>query len=635
MLLSMRDGVKNSKWLKYIIIGVISVPFVLFGIGSYLGGGGDYHAARVNGNDVSLRVYEQIYAQQRDRLRQAFGGQIPEGLGGEFLRQQALDTAITQEVLLQHADSNGYALSDEQLAREISSAAAFDAGNGFDRDMYQRQLQSMGLSIPQFEQQMRRDVAMGQLRRGVSLSAFSLPGERQRLAELRAQQRRVGLITFPLAPLMADIQPGDDELREYFDAAQLRYQHPEKVRVDYIELRVDDLAAEIDIVDEDLRALYEQTRGNYLVPEERSASHILLSLDGGDDESVVAEAKALRARIESGESFADLAREYSTDPGSAEQGGSLGSFARGVMVPEFEEAAFSLDIGEISQPVRSDFGVHLIRVDQITAERGKTFDEVRGELETDFRRREAGNLFFDRVEQLGNAAYENSGSLQPAADASGLSIGSSDWIDANSGDGIGRFAEVRRAAFAAEVFGKGLNSEVLELADDHVVVLRVKEQQAARPKTFDEVRDEVAEALRRERAEVLLEERVTAALAALRDGAEPQAVAAERAGEWMPPQWVGRDGGGEVAPAAVQRLFRLPQPGEAPVYGEAALPGGDRALLVFSELRSGEIEEQPAQQIAQAEQRRGSVEYGALIETLRSRAEVERNLALLEELENR
>ncbi len=635
MLLSMRDGVKNSKWLKYIIIGVISVPFVLFGIGSYLGGGGDSYAAKVNGNEVSLRVYEQIYAQQRDRLRQAFGGQIPEGLGGEILRQQALDTAITQEVLLQHATDNGYALSDEQLASAISSISAFDSGNGFDREIYQRQLQSMGLSVAQFEQQMRRDVAVDQLRRGVSLSAFSLPGERQRLAALRAQQRRAGLIAFSLAPLMAEIHPDDDELREYFAAEQARYQHPEKVRVDYIELRVDDLAAEIDVVEDDLRALYEQTRGNYMVPEERSASHILLSLDDDPEETVIAEAQALRARLDAGESFAELAREYSEDPGSSAQGGSLGSFARGVMVPEFEEAAFSLGVGEISQPVRSDFGIHLIRVDEITAERGKTYDEVRDQLEADFRRSEAENLFFDRVEQLGNAAYENSGSLQPAADASGLEISSSDWFDANSGEGIGAFAEVRRTAFSAEVRGEGLNSEVLELADDHVVVLRVKEQQAARPKTFDEVRDEVAEALRVERAEAQLAERVAAALEALRAGESPELVAQAQGGDWREPQWVGRNGGDDIAPAAVQRLFRLPQPADAPVYGEAVLPGGDRAVLVFSELRSGEIEELPAQQIAQAEQRRGSIEYAALVETLRGRAEVERNLTLLEELENR
>lgn len=640
MLLSFRDSVKNSKWLKYAIIGVISVPFVLFGIGSYFGGGGDIFAAKVNDSEVSLQAYEQVYNQQRNRLRQAFGGKLPDAFSGDFLRQQALETAITQEVLLQTSNNNGFRLSDADLADEVSSIEPFHVDGSFNKSRYEQQLQSMGMSARQFEAQMRQDVTIDQLRRGISTTAFLLPSERSQLDGLRAQQREVASLTFQLAPYVAAAEASEEEQAKYFSDNAERYQHPEQVRVEYIELDAKVLESSIAVMDEDLRSLYDTRQASYVVPEERAASHILIAVDADASEEALADATAkaeeLRGQLGAGGDFAALAREYSDDPGSADMGGDLGSFPRGTMVPEFEDTLFAMNEGDVSEPVRTEFGFHIIRLDAVTPQRGKIFEEVRDELVAEFRKQEAENLFFDRSEALGNAAYENSGSLVPAADTTGLEIQTSDWIHAGATAGIARFDQVRRAAFGAEVLSENLNSEVLEVGPNHVIVLRLKEHQAARPKALEEVREAVIQAVKREKATAALKAEVATALESLRGGGSAEALAESEAVAYTAPRWVDRRGQGEP-PALVQRLFRLSKPSAGvPNLAEATLSGGDRVVLIFSAVRVDPADQATDDsRMLQEANRRGTVEYGALTDSLKQRADIVRNTRLLEELEDR
>jgi len=395
MLLDLRDGIRNSKWLKYLLVTVICIPFALFGIGSYFSGGGPDYAAKVNGEKVSLGAFQNAYQTENARMRQMFGGQIPEGFNAvSMIGNQAMNSVITQEVLRQSTVENGLA------------------------------------------EQYRVDLVMQQLQNTSMSTSFALPNEEDRVKTLRDQKRKLSYISLDVAKKAESIEVSDDDISAHYDENTSLYNNPEKVIIEYIELNIDDLKGDIEVTDADLNGYYDSNKSQWVAPEQRDASHILLSLDSDASDSDVeekeAEALALIDRLNAGEAFEDLAREFSDDTGSAENGGSLGEFGQGVMVPPFEEAAFSMQEGELSAPVRSDFGFHIIKLNKIIAERGKSFDEVKEEVEDLFRSEAAETRYFEVSEQLQNAAYENSDSLEPAADETGLEVETSDWVDSTT-----------------------------------------------------------------------------------------------------------------------------------------------------------------------------------------------------------
>jgi len=400
MLLDLRDGIRNSKWLKYLLVTVICIPFALFGIGSYFSGGGPDYAAKVNGEKVSLGAFQNAYQTENARMRQMFGGQIPEGFNAvSMIGNQAMNSVITQEVLRQSTVENGLAVSDEDVAKNLFAIDAFNVDGKFDTERYQLQLQSMGVSAAEFEEQYRVDLVMQQLQNSIMSTSFALPNEEDRVKTLRDQKRKLSYISLDVAKKAESIEVSDDDISAHYDENTSLYNNPEKVIIEYIELNIDDLKGDIEVTDADLNGYYDSNKSQWVAPEQRDASHILLSLDSDASDSDVeekeAEALALIDRLNAGEAFEDLAREFSDDTGSAENGGSLGEFGQGVMVPPFEEAAFSMQEGELSAPVRSDFGFHIIKLNKIIAERGKSFDEVKEEVEDLFRSEAAETRYFE------------------------------------------------------------------------------------------------------------------------------------------------------------------------------------------------------------------------------------------------
>jgi len=287
MLLDLRDGIRNSKWLKYLLVTVICIPFALFGIGSYFSGGGPDYAAKVNGEKVSLGAFQNAYQTENARMRQMFGGQIPEGFNSvSMIGNQAMSSVITQEVLRQSTENNGFAVS----------------------------LQSMGVSAAEFEEQYRVDLVMQQLQSSIVSSGFSLPGEEDRIKGLRDQKRNLAYITLDVAKTAETLEISDDDISAHYDDNLSQYNNPEKVTIEYIELNIDDLKADIEVTDADLNGYYDQNKAQWVAPEQRDASHILLSLDSDASDSAVeeklAEANGLIDKLNTGESFEDLAKEF-------------------------------------------------------------------------------------------------------------------------------------------------------------------------------------------------------------------------------------------------------------------------------------------------------------------------------------
>ena len=509
MLQSFGDKVKGSKVLSYLIIGIISVPFALFGIQSYLGGYGEPVAATVNKTEISVRELDREAQNQRQRLAQNFGGKIPAAFDApELFRNQALDSLIKKKVLEQYLDQYKYAISNQDLSSKILEDENYLKDGKFDKEFYEAQIASLGYSVPQFEMVMREYARLNQIQNGIISSSFILTSENDRLTNLKNQKRALTYYELKSADFTEQVTVSDSEIETYYDKNKTRYKYPEKVKIDYIELKISEVANQINVTEDDIKAQYETNKELYKSKETRNASHILLKVRSSDDDSTRDAIKekmlTLRARIESGEDFADVAKAESQDIGSKSKGGELGKVAIGDMVQPFEEALFSMNIGDLSEPVLSNFGYHLIYLTDINTPAIQPYSEVRNDLEKDLKLKEADSIFYDLSEKIANQSYENTDNLEAASEVSNIAIKTSDWIEKNTFTGLVANRKVKDAIYSQQVFNDRQNSDLIELADDHVMVLRINEFVEAKQKTLSEVYEVVKKELITSKAEALL-----------------------------------------------------------------------------------------------------------------------------------
>jgi len=643
MLLDLRETVRSSKPIKYTLITLICIPFVLFGIGSYFSGGSAPSVATVNGEEITQPQLDAATQRQRQQLAQLFGGQLPEAFADETaLRGQALEQIVTQRVLEETVADQRFAVGDATLGRAIRELPAFQVDGQFDRQTYDLQVRSSGLSVPDFEQSFRDDTALNQFRLGVVDTSFTLPGEAARMNALASQTRTIDAVRFDLDAAKSSVEPSDEAVAAWFEENAASYVFPERVKIEWIELDAATIAAGIDVTDEEAQARYEENRSSYVRPEQREASHILLALDLDADEDEVAEKQAVldsaSERIADGETFATLAAELSEDVGTADSGGSLGVISSDMGMPEFEAAVFALAAeGDVSEPVRTSFGLHLVRLDKIVPEAGKPFDEVREEILENMRSSQAEREFFDLRSELTELVFDESTSLEPAADATGLEVQGSDWLDVDTVADAGPLLSnpaILPAALDPEVREAGNNSELIEVGPRHVVALRVTESEEPRPKTLDDVRDQVIDEIKAEQAGTRLDELAAAALESLETpdvdvaalvADEPLAEAL--AGETLERQSTVLDGN------VVAAIFALPRPTEdTPLTATATLEDGDRVAYALRSVDEPPVAEAASEVdpsapgggvLAGADPRLGNVEFEALLGSLRERADVE------------
>ena len=634
MLLDLRETVRNSKPIKYTLITLICIPFALVGIGSYFSGGSATPVAEVNGQPIVPQQLERAYQQQRQQLARMFGGQLPPALANEtLLREQALEQLITQQVLESEVENQRFAVGDETLGRAIRELPNFQVDGKFDSETYQLQLRSSGLSVPAFEQSYRDDTAINQFRSGISDTSFTLPQEADQLAALARQTRTIEAVRFDFEKAKSGIESTEEEIVAYFEANKDSYTFPQRAKIEYIELNVNDLADAVDVSEAEAQTYYDENRANFIRPEQRDASHILLSSDEGDADDQVAELAKVKARIEAGESFGDLAKEISDDVGSADLGGSLGTISPGSMVAAFEEAVFSLEeVGAVSDPVVTEFGVHLIKLDAILPEAGKPFEEVSADIIDTLKQDEADSSYFELRELLIEYSFDNPDSLEAARDATGLEIKSSDWLDSDTDSGpLLSNPQVVQAMFSDEVLQDEINSELIEVEPRHVVVLRVTEHEGPRPKTIDDVRDEVADTLNGEKA--------TESLSALRDAAIEKLVAGSSASEIAGSddfataieQVVVDRTSTEFDRNVISEVFGLPKPGGDVVTHISAAANGDLLALRLDSIDIPKAPDESSDSAAPvrgvveagADPRRGGTEFEVFLQSLRAQAEID------------
>ena len=403
MLQSFKDRLRTSRWLGYVIVGAISIPFALWGIQAYMGGGGQTTVAEVNGQPIPAAEVERQVSQRRQMLRQRFGGELPAMFTDQLIRRQVVEQLVARELLRQTAAEANLQVDAETLSREIRGQSWFQRDGSFDRELYRQTLAQSGLSPAQYESGMRESQRLRQLRQGVVDSAFVLPGEAERLARLQRQERLVTSLRYPRSAAREAVEVDDAAIEQFYEQHKDRYRTPEQVRLAYLELDLEALASQVEVTEDELRQAYEERRDRARQQTAREAAHILIEPadDGGAAarEQALAEARKLRQRIvEEGADFAEVARKHSDDPGSSDQGGNLGYITRGTMVEPFEKALFSLpEPGAVSEPVATTYGYHLIKLLDERKQEAASFAEARDELEQDLRRRRAEERFYERL----------------------------------------------------------------------------------------------------------------------------------------------------------------------------------------------------------------------------------------------
>lgn len=628
MLQIIRD--RAQSWIAWVIVLLIIIPFALWGVQSYLGGSGETHVAEINGTKISQRDLQVAFQQQQQRMREVLKENFREDMFPEKrMRMQALQGLIQRELMLQAATESGLYVGDAALVNAIHDIEAFQQDGAFSQELYQQLLARQGMSRSLFETSMRRDMVLQQYYAAMARSDFATAYERELQQRLKGQTRDLGYLTVSYSKFLDKAEVTDEAVEKFYTERTELFRTQETVTLDYLELSVAKLMEGVPVDEAVIKERYEAQKDNYRTPEQRRASHILIQVAADADEQTEQAARSkideLYEQIKGGASFADLAKKHSDDPGSAAQGGDLGFFGVGIMDPAFEKATFALSPGGLSEPVRSSFGYHLIKLEEVKGGGTKSFEEVREAIGNEIKRESAEKVFYEQAEQLANLSYEFPDSLNEAAKQLAMEVKTSPALPRSGGAGIFANPKLMETAFGEDVLQRGNNSEVIEVSPDHLVVLRINTHTPSARQPLEEVRANVVQRLKEEQARAQATDKALEALSRLRGGAQPEEVAEETGAEWKRLEAVTREQS-EVNRMVLNRAFAMPRPAspEQPSLEKIQLGRGDQAVIVLYNVKDGEpgAEEQPSQQPS-LQMANGEASFAALLQAIRARSEID------------
>lgn len=563
MLQTIRD--RMSGPIVWGIIGFLVLLFAVWGIGvqSFIGGGGNPTVAQVGSVEITQAQYRNAYDRAYQQLVQMMGDRFsPDKVDLPKFRQGVLDNMIRTALLDQYAKRAGYRASDQALYDYLSNIPAFQDNGQFSPKTYRAMLARNGMSAPQFESQLRDSLRVEQLRDTVLDTALVVPKQAQTAWRISHQSRDFTSVVFDPAKYVSDVKISDEQVRKQYDSDKTRYVAPLKVKLSYVELAQSALKPATPPTPDMLKSIYDaQKASRFTVPAERHASHILIPF-GKDPEAAHKKIEAIAKQLDQGADFASLAKSDSQDPGSKDKGGDLGWVKPGMTDPAFEKALFALSKpGQVSDPVKTKFGWHLIKLDGVRPEHTLAFDDpqVQKELTATYDSRASAKQFQADSDKLSELAFENPASLEPVAKALGLKVQTSDWITRNSSDGIAANKPVLDAAFSQPVLKDGENSKPLQIGPADLMVIRKADEQPQHPLAFDDVKDQIRQQLQQDAAAAKAKAAAQALLDEVRKG-KPLKDAADAAGASVTPLvGITRDNQ-QLGKTLLQGAFSLPQP---------------------------------------------------------------------------
>lgn len=586
MLQTIRD--RMSGPIVWAIIALIAIPFAFVGIDSFQGGGTDPTVAKVGDQKITSSQVEAAYQQRLQRLQQMLGENFrSDMIEPDAFRSGVVNEMIQETALQQHATENGYAASDAAILTAIQSIPAFQKDGQFSSEQYRQMLAMQGMKPEGFERQMREGLGTDQIRDGVLASAFVTPAEAAAAWRLARQERLFASLTFKPSDFEAGISVTEAEIAAHFAEKGDRYKAPERLKIQSVELDLAKLP-EAPVPDAAvLKAVYDADSGQFSTSEERRASHILVAF-GSDKDAAKKKAEEIKTRLDAKADFAALAAELSDDPGSKASGGDLGWVRKGLMTPRFEEALFALPPAGISEPVETEFGWHLIKLDEIKPAVVQAFEDatVQAQLLASYRKRDVEKRFQDLSEKLEALAFENNTSLTPVAQAVGSTVETTDWFTRTSGSGFTANQAVVAAAFSSEVLQDNENSKPINVGENRVAVIRKAEYEPARSRTLEEVKEQIRIELTQQRAKDKATAEAETVIKALADGTTTLAALAsaqQRSASSTGP--VRRDAQG-VDRKLLDAVFRLPRPAAGRVStGKTELASGEVVVIALEKVQ--------------------------------------------------
>ncbi|PLW82125.1 peptidylprolyl isomerase [Kineobactrum sediminis] len=609
MLQDIRKSTRGTT--AKVIIGVIVLSFALFGIESILVGGNSNSVAEVNGEPVTPIELQQVVDTQRRQIISMMGENLdPAMLDEQRLNSAALESIINRKLLMQAATRLGLTVSERELGVMISGMEQFQVDGRFAPDMYKGLLASAGYTPGTFKRALKDDLILSQLQAGLSGSDFATPAELALNARILAEQRDIRYLTIPLARFRDDAVVDESAIEAFYADNQSMFMTPESVELNYVELSLDDFrepVAEAAIEEE-----YRIEAQSYQYQDENRVSHILLEQRSGESDEALAERVArVQAELAAGRDFAEVAAELSDDIGSAGSGGDLGFTAGDAFPDEMEEAIAALEVDAVSAPVKTEAGIHILKVTERREAGAPSLAQLRPELEQRVQERQAKLALLSTVEKLRDLAFTADSLARPAEEL-GLEIKRSEPLLRDQPTGPLSNPQVLRAAFSEDVLERGHNSEVLELPDNRFVAVHLHRYNPAAVQELEAVREDIAAAIIEQRAREELAAAAEQAMEAIGSGEGVEALATRLGYEWQVELGARRDS--RMVPRAVlQRAFALAAPATEPVVDYVVEPGGDARVVQLLRVTPGDLA-----RLSREEQRglaqRISEEYGAIVQ---------------------
>lgn len=627
MLQNIRNNVQGL--VAKIIIAIIIVPFAIFGIESLIGGGGSNDAAKVNGEKISESELQQAVNIQRRQLMSMMGDNLqPSMLEESALRVPALDALITQHLLQQGAVDLKLGISPDAVDQTIVSMPAFQDNGKFSQERYKTLLSSQGYTHSHFKQLLQQELVVNQLHSGIANSDFVTPNELQRVTGLLQQQRSFAYLTIPVASLQDKVVISDSDIQSYYDEHKDQFLSEERIKPEYIELRAEDYFQPVD--DATLKAEYDREIANFKATPDRHAAHILIEVNAQRNDQQAKElAESIKAKIAAGADFAKLAEEYSDDLGSKSSGGDLGNSEGDAFPKFFEEALTQLPAGGVSGPIKSESGYHLIKLLDMQVKEKPTFEQRKVDVTQRLQRAKAQPELVKAVEKLRDLVFNSEGLAGPAKELN-LPVKEGGWIERKTTDPLFSNPKVIAAAFSSEVIKDGNNSEVVELAADHFLVLRAKQHEAAAPKALADVKPAIVATLKQERVALAAKDIAHELAQSAQAGDSLEKLASQRGYTAKTVEKAAR-GNAAASPELLRAAFGMARPlkGQPLPVDTVTLGNGDVALLQLQDVAEGGSDSlNPTQRnalVAQLQQGFGTAGFAALMENLRARADIKRH----------
>jgi len=614
MLTKIRE--KSQGALAGVILTLICVPFALWGINNYLDTGKEASVASVGDRDFYQRDVNKAYEQYSQNLQ---GVKIDE----QALKTQALQKLIKDEVLLQYVHAEGLVITDDEARDFIKSLPYFQVDGKFSDTQYKTLLTSQHISSSEFVNRIKNALTMEQFQHSIVDSSFASQYDVEAFFKIQNQQRDVDYVTVPVQ--VSAEKPTDEEISAYYEQHQGLYQMPEQMSVEYVELILEDIVKKVVVSDDKLKAYYDDQKELFTNPERRKISHILFVINDKVTEKEALE-KATKAKNQlQSKDFSVLAAEISDDKLTAKKGGDLGLFNVGVMEKAFEDTASTLKLGEVSNPVRSAFGYHLIKVTELLAGGVKPFESVKSDVIQAYQKAQAENAFFEAGEKLTEMSFEHPDSLQTVAMNLGVAVKKSSLFTKDNGEGIAAEVKIRSAAFSEEVL-QGNNSAPVELGAGRLVVVRLLEHKAATKRALSEVKQNVMLQLTIQKAQLKTDEKVQKITEKLRSGASIQLIASENNLSVKAEKGLVREKN-KLPESLSDAIFKAAKPlvGKPTIFN-IVLPTGESLVVSLSKVTAGTMSDNDKKQFELAKKNIanafGQTEFNQTLTSLQHKADV-------------